>query len=78
LIGLESLKANSEWVRKCLRHQLVCDFSLHLRKFRQPEKEHLKVLIVCLADLYAICLLESLWSFELRATKTVMFQEAFT
>jgi len=56
----------------------VYDFSLHLNEFIQPEKEHLKVLIVCLADLYAICLLESLWSFKWRASKTITFQEAFT
>ena len=49
------------------------DFSLHLKEFRQPEKEHLKVLNVSLADLYAICLLESLWSFELGANKTIIF-----
>jgi len=56
----------------------VYDFSLRLKKFRQPEKEHLKVLIVSLVDLFAICLLESPWSFDLRASKTIMFQEAFT
>jgi len=33
---------------------------LRLKEFRQLEKKHVKVLIVCLADLYAICLLESL------------------
>jgi len=55
----------------------VYDFSLCLKESRQPVKEHLKVLIVGLADLYAICLLESLWNFELRASKTTMFQEAF-
>jgi len=60
-----------------LRHWLVYDFSLHLKEFRQPEREPLKVLIVSLAYLYAICLLESLWSFELRISKSIMFQEAF-
>jgi len=40
---------------------LVCySFSLCLKEFKQPGKEHLNVLIVCLAVLYAICLLESL------------------
>jgi len=56
----------------------VYDFSLHLKEFRQPTKEYPNVLIVSLADLYAICLLESLWSFELRASKMIMFQEVFT
>jgi len=56
----------------------VYDFSLCLKEFKQPEKEHIKVLIVCLADLCAICLLESLWSFEWRASKTITFQGAFT
>ena len=36
------------------------------------------MLIVSLADLYAICLLESVWSFRLRTRKTIMFEEAFT
>ena len=35
------------------------------------------MLNVSLADLYAIYLLEFLWSFKLSASKAIMFQEAF-